>query len=243
MKEDKIAKFLVPDGGSLYASQHRSGGATPQGASSGRGLPSVYQAPPAERGELKAFSTISRGTSNVLDPQATLPPKELKSLQDVWKTGLFGRAPQVAEFPPERFKSTDANGNVCIVRYLPERFERCKVQRPELIEEFVAPDTQNDDGARLMHPAVRRRIHDLEVNGRQGEAHLRESLRQKSKLYRTCLFNFPHGALGLAESPYSEHSEAYINKTTLQREAAAAVRRSRGGVAPPTSMGDILQNK
>lgn len=249
---DRVQKFLLPDSGVVYTANS----AAP--STSRSTLRPSHQVPPLERAELKPFSTVARGTSNVLVPnrdvlEATNPSSSVAtSLEDVWKCGMFGRAPQVAEFPPERFKSVDpATGKVCIVRYIPERFERFRIQRPELVEEFVEPETLRDDGARLMSPAVRRRIHELEVNGRQGEAHLREGLRLKSKLHRTCLFNFPHGALGIAESPYSSGSAAtgeaatmaYRNAESLQQLDAVAKRRCRGGTAPQTSMADIIQGK
>jgi hypothetical protein len=205
-----------------------------------------------ERGELNAFMITSRGSANLIAPQPTLPAiapqeptgtKPMSDLGDVWKTSLYGRAPQVANFDPKKFMAENDDHKVCIVRYLPERFERGRVQRPELVEEFVEPETLHDDGARLMHPQVRRRIHEQEVNGKQGEAHLRECLREKSKIYRTCLFNYPHGALGLKDSPYTANSAAYLNTDTLASQSRASLRRSKAGQAPPCTIGEVLQHK
>lgn len=255
---DSVRRFLVPDSLSQYYSNSNAMTNRTPGTSS---LPPVStkssirpssQVPPLERGELNAFLTTARGTSNVLNPnclntqspQSNTPSSKpvTRSLNDVWVTGMFGRAPQVATFEPEKFME-EVDGKVRIVRYLPERFERCRIQRPELIEELVEPATLADDGARLMHPQTRRRIHEMEVNGRQGEAHLRESFRQRTKLYKNCLHNYPHGALGVIESPYGgEHSGAYTNSEDLQRQNQAAMRKTKGGVVPPTVMGDALQH-
>jgi hypothetical protein len=201
----------------------------------------VAQVPPMERGELAAFLSTSRGTSNIIAP--TFVPERTTALDDVWKTSLYGKAPQVPAIDPKGFKQANEDGTVRIVRYLPERFERCRVQRPEMIEDTVDAKLLADDGARLMHPTERRRIHDTFVNSMDGERALRESLRTRSKLMRTCCKNFPHGALGISESPYRPNAgEAYPNAEALQLESRAAARRSKGGQAPPSTIGSVLQH-
>lgn len=249
-RKNDISRFLVPGGG-LYAQSADHG--TSQ-RSAGSSLRPSHQIPPMERGELSAFMVTSRGTANLIAPQSTSsngvlpaidgPPREhQKGLSDVWQTSLYGRAPQVATFDPKKFMSENSDHKVCIVRFLPERFERGRVQRPELVEEFVEPSTLHDDGARLMHPHVRRQIHEQEINGKQGEAHLRECLRGRSKIYRTCLKNYPHGALGLKDSPYTQNAEAYSNAEALAAQSRAAMRRSKAGQTPASTIGEVLRHK
>ncbi len=196
----------------------------------------VAQVPPMERGELSAFLSTARGTSNVIAP--SFLPEKTTTLDHVWKTSLYGKAPQVPSIDPKGFKQANEDGSVRIVRYLPERFERYRVQRPEMIEDTVDGTSLTDDGARLMHPTERRRLHDTFVNSMDGERALRESLRNRSKLMRTCCKNFPHGALGIAKSP-----EAYPNAEKLQNESRAAGRRSKGGQAPPSIIGSVLYHQ
>lgn len=246
-RKGDVNRFLVPNGG-VYTQVSEQG----RGSRASSSLRPSHQIPPMDRGELSAFMVTSRGTANIIAPKpgGLLPPvtdapapTHLKSLTDVWETSLYGRAPQVATFNPARFMAKGEDGKICIVRFLPERFERGRVQRPELVEEHVEPSTLHDDGARLMHPHVRRHIHEQEVNGRQGEAHLRECLREKSKVYRTCLHNYPHGALGLKDSPYTENAAAYSNASTLAAQSRAAMRRSKAGQTPASTIGEVLMHK
>lgn len=241
---DSLDRFLLPP--ATHTNQVKS---LPQGGSHRQDgvadyVPTKSQVPPLHRSDLPAFLTASRGTSNIIahpSPGDEAPPQPSRELRDVWIKGLYGRASEVADFRPSSFME-EVEGKVRIVRYFPERFENCRVARPELREELVDPSTLHDDGAKLMHPAMRRRIHEQEVNGKQGEAHLRESLRQKSKLYRTCLHNYPHGALGIKESPYVASNETYSNATTLADQAAKAKRSLRGAAEPPCQMKDLLQH-
>ena len=111
-----------------------------------------------------------------------------------------------------------------------------------MIEDVVDAKFISDDGARLMHPTERRRIHDTFVNSMDGERALRESLRNRSKLMRTCCKNFPHGALGIYESPYTNAGEAYPNAEDLRKQSIAGARRSKGGQVPPSTIGSVLQH-
>jgi hypothetical protein len=248
-RKNDVSRFLVPNGG-LYTQTVSDQG---HGSRASSSLRPSHQIPPMDRGELNAFMVSSRGTANLIAPKASstlppigeqpAPPAHLKGLSDVWETSLYGRAPQVAIFDPKKFMAENDEKKVCIVRFLPERFERGRVQRPELVEEYINPATLHDDGARLMHPHTRRQIHEQEVNGRQGEHHLRECLREKSKIYRTCLHNYPHGALGLKDSPYTDNATAYSNAATLAAQSRAAMRRSKAGTTPASTIGEVLQHK
>jgi hypothetical protein len=248
-RKNDVSRFLVPNGG-LYTQTVSDQG---HGSRASSSLRPSHQIPPMDRGELNAFMVSSRGTANLIAPKASstlppigeqpAPPAHLKGLSDVWETSLYGRAPQVATFDPKKFMAENDEKKVCIVRFLPERFERGRVQRPELVEEYINPATLHDDGARLMHPHTRRQIHEQEVNGRQGEHHLRECLREKSKIYRTCLHNYPHGALGLKDSPYTDNATAYSNAATLAAQSRAAMRRSKAGTTPASTIGEVLQHK
>ena len=243
-KDDALDRFLLPPATHTNQTKALPSLHQPNDRGVTDFVPSKSQVPPLNRGDLPAFLTAARGTSNIIahpSPDEVQTPEPPRELRDVWVKGLYGRASEVADFQPSSFKEV-VEGKVRIVRYFPERFENCRVARPELREELVDPATLHDDGAKLMHPGLRRRIHEQEVNGKQGEAHLRESLRQKSKLYRTCLHNYPHGALGIKESPYVATNETYTNAATLQDQAVKAKRAQRGATEPPCQMKELLQH-
>lgn len=207
----------------------------------------ALQVPAIDRGELRAFQSNARGTSNLLAPTAVndvqAPTGKEKSLKDVWKKSLFNQAPQIAEIDVETINRVDEKGNVKIVRYLPDRFERGRVQAPQMIVEEVSAGVLHDEGERLMHPQQRRAAHDATVNARQGELALRDGYRAKSKMERTCRMNYPHGALSLAENPYGENSAIFNNAPALQKQNKAAIRKGRGGRAPCDTMGKALSGE
>jgi len=234
---DKLAPFLLPP---VLATTI----ATRSTKNSERG---PLQRPPLERGEFAGFQSTFRGTSNLLQHDAPSPEKSKPggnakacSLHDVWVAGMYGKARQIPDLKPEGIGRETTDGQVRIVRYVPERFERGQVQRPEMKEEVVQSSILFNDGASLMHPKTRRLAHELTVNSAQGEAALRESLRMRTKLHRTCATNYPHGALGIAESPYGETGGALYHSKELQLSATRSQRRGKAGVTPPSTIGDVL---
>ena len=213
----------------------------------------VTQAPPIQAGDLAAFQTTARGTANVLVPAeqqkktlGTAPGKKLKSLDDVWEKAIFGKAGEVKDIKVEELNKVDpATGKMKVARYQPERFERGKVQRPHMVVEEVEAAMLHDDGTHVMHPKVRRTAHDASVNIRQAELELREALRIKGKLMKTCAMNYPHGALGVKDSPYEEEDDSLAyrqNAATLRAQNQAAVRKSKGGKTPACTIGTLLQH-
>lgn len=194
-----------------------------------RGAIPLDQVPPIERGELPAFLTVARGTPNML---ATTPTESAKcSLDSIWRKGMFSQAPQLLEMDPSGLGTVNAEGKLKVARMVPERFENCRVQRPQMtFEEVPAHDLFGSEEG-LIHPQTRRWAHDTAVNSRLGLQCAREALRQKSKLYKACRINYPHGVLGCLESPYSG-SDVYTNSAELERECQKATRKGRGGKAP-----------
>ena len=203
------------------------------------------QVPPADRGELKAFQTVARGTANVLAAGRPEEGKPLKGLKDIWAKSQFKQAPEVLELDVSLLSaSPDANGKKKIVRLIPERFERGRVQRPKMmIEEVDVTEVYGDDEG-LKHPSQRRWAHDTAVNARLGAQALKEAHMQKTKLSKNLRFNYPHGALGFEESPYDASRDAehiYSNGEQLQKETSAANRKGRGGKAPKGVLGGLLK--
>lgn len=110
----------------------------------------VDQVPPIDRGELPAFQTIYRETPNLLgtDGQCQRPTKTLK---DVWQKALFDQAAEIPNIDIKDINKVDESGKKKILRYVPDRFERARVQRPVMtLAEVDVKDLSAEE--KVMHP-------------------------------------------------------------------------------------------
>jgi hypothetical protein len=247
----------LPTLGSGSSSAYMCGSANFSASGHGGGTRSgkVQQVPAVQRGELRAFQTTFRGGANVLAPpppplrassiaaagaSVTLPERSPdvgaaggRSLDDVWRKSLFSQAEGITEVDRATIMRPNSEGQVQVLRMLPDRFVMGRVLPPRISVETISAAALNDSGARLMPAKERRAIHDAEVNSRQGFLALREAYKGRRKLANNCAINYPHGVLGCSETPYTVGgltSDVYAHKAhELVGEELRSMRRGKGG--------------
>ena len=203
----------------------------------------TFQVPPMQRGEMKAFLTNGRQSSSVIAPLAVGITKT--SLGDVWDKAMFPKAAELRDVHVEEVLKVDPRTNtVKVPRYVPERFERGRVQQPHVTIEETDATFLTDDGAFLMSHKERRRRHDTLINCKIGEVALKEAFAARTKLFKTCENNYPHGALGIVDSPFGIQNTCYhANAEAYKQQDRVALRRSKGAGLPlVATIQDVLRH-
>lgn len=242
-KKSSINEFLVADPQPTIDSilQRRLG------ASKSRVLPPLQsEAPP--RQEMKTFMTTFRDTPNTVahthrGAVDDTNPQMQRSLEEVWLKGMYSKPAEMRDIDPTQVLKVDpATGLMIVPRYIPERFERGRVQQPHVTLEKVDPALFKSEGSTFMTPAERRKQHDTIVNCRLGEEALRDAYRARNKLMLTSQKKYPHGVANVIESPFNQQGSVYdANRVELLHQQRVANRIGKGhGLQQPESMKGLL---
>lgn len=85
--------------------------------------------------------------------------------------------------------------------------------------------------AKLYNPARDRQCVERDLERDRTETFFLHLRRKKAGLYKSCLRNYPHGALGLVESPYGDPGEIYVDQQRRLEEARRKAEHTMRGQA------------
>ena len=202
------------------------------------------------RMELGCFMSTLRDSPSVIGqgPPATATQGGC-SLEDVWIKAMFSKPAEMRDLRREDIMSVNPDsGKILVPRYVPEAFSNCRVQQPHVVLQEVDPSVLTDDGSHLMTHRERRARHDTLTNCKLGLQVLREAYVAKGKLMLSCQKNFPHGALNIKESPFSQEGalkDVYAtNRDVLSHQQSIANRSGKGrGLPQRSQMQDVLRHE
>lgn len=122
------------------------------------------------------------------------------------------------------------------LRYVSEAF-RCNVVQPAAFVLAASEHARDGDpSARQLPPIppaeMRRRFYDTIAEEKAIEQSLL-ALKARSKLYGACRANYPNGALGLKENPFSDPGNVYDSTSARQQAFDSRRLRGDGGNAYP----------